>query len=456
MTKSFDLNIGKILENWKVEHALRELIANALDEKKLSNTKEIEIFKDANSNWHIRDFGRGIKVENFMQNENSEKLEAKNLIGRFGVGLKDCLATLQRNDASISIESKHLFISKIIKKPKHNFEDILTLSVEVEEPNDLNFEGTEIIISNVSDQDIQEAKNMFLIFKNALLLEETKFGQVLSKENKDESCIYLNGMKISQGENFLFHYNITAPDKTMTKNLNRERMSVGKASYSGIIKKILLNSQSESVFIKLSTDFKKGADMSDEANWIDVQAHIYKQLSKNEKYIFATTNELISNAHNIEDIRSEGKVIITISEGLRGAIGDRPGTLNDYFIKEEQSFKFDFVQVSKLTKEEKRVFGMTEEILKLFGSSYIRVNDVKISETMKRDLFNGGETLGVCWEDKIIIKRTQLSSLSKYAGTLMHELVHAKYDVSDSTRSFENKLTDLIGKLSNIVLKEKK
>jgi hypothetical protein len=35
--KNFDLNIDKILENWEVFHAVRELIANAIDEQILTN-----------------------------------------------------------------------------------------------------------------------------------------------------------------------------------------------------------------------------------------------------------------------------------------------------------------------------------------------------------------------------------------------------------------------------------
>ena len=42
-TKEFDLNIEEMLENWEVEHALREVIANALDEQIISKTGEIEI-----------------------------------------------------------------------------------------------------------------------------------------------------------------------------------------------------------------------------------------------------------------------------------------------------------------------------------------------------------------------------------------------------------------------------
>lgn len=86
-----DLNIEKVLESWSNADAIREIIANALDEKQLTKTKDIEIFKDAESKWHIVDFGRGFQSKHLTQNENPEKQNAKNLIGKFGVGLKDAL-----------------------------------------------------------------------------------------------------------------------------------------------------------------------------------------------------------------------------------------------------------------------------------------------------------------------------------------------------------------------------
>ena len=48
--KEFDLNIEKILENWENYHAIREIIANALDEQVLTNTRDIEI-KQAKDAW---------------------------------------------------------------------------------------------------------------------------------------------------------------------------------------------------------------------------------------------------------------------------------------------------------------------------------------------------------------------------------------------------------------------
>ena len=57
LDRIFDLNIEQVLEHWGLEHALREIIANALDEKKITDTQEIKIFKDLTGNWHIRDYG---------------------------------------------------------------------------------------------------------------------------------------------------------------------------------------------------------------------------------------------------------------------------------------------------------------------------------------------------------------------------------------------------------------
>jgi hypothetical protein len=61
MGRLFDLNIEQVLEHWGAEHALREIIANALDEQKLTGSGEIEIFEDENltelgsqSNSHFR------------------------------------------------------------------------------------------------------------------------------------------------------------------------------------------------------------------------------------------------------------------------------------------------------------------------------------------------------------------------------------------------------------------
>ena len=149
-TRHFDLNIEEILENWEVHHALREIISNALDEQKLSNSREVEIFQDKMSNWHIKDYGRGLNYRHLTQNENEEKLRNDTLIGRFGVGLKDALATLHRHKIGILIRSRFGLIT-VSNMSKSGFNDIVTLHADISAPDDTNMIGTEFILSHCSE-----------------------------------------------------------------------------------------------------------------------------------------------------------------------------------------------------------------------------------------------------------------------------------------------------------------
>jgi DNA gyrase/topoisomerase IV subunit B len=57
-----------------MEHAMREIIANALDEQLLTGSREIQIQMDGRGRLHIRDFGRGLRIKHFAPNEDNEKL----------------------------------------------------------------------------------------------------------------------------------------------------------------------------------------------------------------------------------------------------------------------------------------------------------------------------------------------------------------------------------------------
>ncbi len=103
--KSFDLNIEKILEDWETHHAIREIIANALDEQLLTKTKEIEIVKSGDS-WIIRDFGRGIEYSHLTQNENQEKLSNPSVIWKVRYWTEGCSSDFQqeRSDCNCKIK----------------------------------------------------------------------------------------------------------------------------------------------------------------------------------------------------------------------------------------------------------------------------------------------------------------------------------------------------------------
>ncbi len=112
----FDLNIQNILQGWDIKDAVREIIANALDEQFLSKTEPIQIFKDAEGRWHIRDFGRGLRIEHFTQNESSEKSGNNRMIGQFGIGLKDAIATFHRKGVEGNIALQQFFLWDVSKE----------------------------------------------------------------------------------------------------------------------------------------------------------------------------------------------------------------------------------------------------------------------------------------------------------------------------------------------------
>ena len=52
------------------------------------------------------------------------------------------------------------------------------------------------------------------------------------------------------------------------------------------------------------------------------------------------------------------------------------------------------------------------------------------------------------------MSRITLKSISDYAGTLIHELIHAKTGQDDVSREFENSLTKTIGLLCEHIFKK--
>ncbi|MGD9493789.1 MAG: hypothetical protein AB7V36_10600 [Bacteroidales bacterium] len=462
--KQFDLNIEKILENWETYHAIREIIANALDEQLLTDTKDVEIFKTDNI-WHIRDFRRGLNYKNLTQNENQEKLTNPNVIGKFGIGMKDALATFDRKGIKVLVKSRFGNIT-LSKTAKEGFADIVTLHASITDPTDTNFVGTEFIIDGATDEDISKAKNLFLKFTGEQIIETTKAGCVVNKIGNSGN-IYINGVRVAEEENFLFSYNITQLSAAMKKSLNRERSNVGRTAYTDSVKKILLACKSTNVAKTLANDLQNinNGTAHDELSWLDVQEHAVKILNQNEKVLFVSSSDIMLHPDMIEEAKSSGHQIITIPENLNEKIkggldftGNPIVGISQFATNYNESFSFEFLTVNDLTKDERKIFNMTDDILNLIGGKPGVVKAVKISETMRKDFFSEKETVGV-WESEtcsIIILRKKLNSILDYAGTLIHEAIHAKAGFGDVDRNFERELTIVIGQLCEIALKKKR
>ena len=453
--RKFDLNIEEVLEDWEIYHGVREIIANAIDEQVLSNTQDIEIQKEKNC-FVIRDYGRGIRYEHLTQNENEEKLSNPELvIGKFGVGLKDAMATFDRHKIIIMIKSKFGDIT-IDKSSKHGFEDIVTLHAIISSPSEPDMVGTKVILDGCTKEDIEKAKNLFLKFSGEEILEKTQYGEILQKSSLAK--IYINGIKVAEEDNFLFSYNITSLTSTMRKALNRERTHVGRTAYTDRIKSILLSSNTESVARLLVEDlegYQRGTE-HDEMKYIDVAVHACKILNTSSSVVFVTPQQLQYDTMAVDNARQDGLSIVvvpeTISQKIRNVEDISGNIIRDldlYNTEWNQSFEFKFVKLNELTQSEREIFDKTSKIFDLIGGKSKSINEIAISETMRRDE-SGMEVSGLWEYDKgrITIKRTQLKTLESYAGTLLHESAHATSGAGDVSREFELELTNIIGQIS--------
>ncbi|TXT60852.1 MAG: hypothetical protein BAJALOKI2v1_70004 [Promethearchaeota archaeon] len=458
----YDLNMEEILEDWEIYHAIREVISNALDEQYLTNTKDIKIFEDKKGRWHIRDFGRGLRDIHLTQKEDEEKCNNPNTIGKFGIGLKDALGTFYRRRVKVTIRSRHLDATTTIHK-KHQFENIEPLHAAVKEPSDPAMEGTEFILENVSEEDINKAKNLFLKFSNEDLIEKTNYGEVYNNRF-GVGNIYINGLKVADEEDFLFSYNITSLTKRLEKALNRERTNVGRNAYHDRVEMILKNCESEQIGKLLAEDLKRIEEGThhDELAWIAIKRHAVKILNSKGDYLFVSSKEIQEHPKMIDDAKSRDIEIVTIPENLKEDIpkmrdisGGCIRDMNLLFKEERESFEFQFVSPDELKKSERHIFDKSDIIFKLIGGRPKKIKEVLISETMRKDPQTFREAEGLWEGDKgrIIVKRDTLKDLSNFAGTLLHEAAHCISDCGDISRDFESELTNIIGRVVSNSLK---
>ena len=366
--KEFDLNIEKILENWEVYHAIREIIANALDEQILTNTKDISIYKSNDGWWHIIDFGRGLNYHHLTQNENEEKLTNDKLIGRFGVGLKDALATLYRHGIKVQIISKYGIIT-LKEASKSGFDDIITLHAQIAPPQNPNMVGTDFCLLGCNVDDIEKAKSLFLTFSGKNILEKNAYGEVI-ENSTNTADIYINGVKVAEESNFLFSYNITSLTAQLKKALNRERTNVGRSAYTGRIKDILKACSSEKVIDALVEDLQQfgSGNRHDELSWNDIAMHASIKMNQLHKdTTFVTTSDLQNKPSLIDEMQRSGYNPVVVPDNIISKMedyntgaksGETLTTANQYIKDEKERFVPVEIDINALTVYEKEVYNI--------------------------------------------------------------------------------------------------
>ena len=458
-TQAFDLNIERVLEHWPVSHAIRELLANALDEHQLTGTAEPEVRKLDDGTWEIRDHGRGLHYEHLTQKENPEKLGHPAVIGQFGIGLKDALAVFDRHDIGVALRSRHGEI-RTARRPKAGFPDVVTLHGLVAAPPDPELEGTRVVLEGVADSDVDAARSFFLRYSGDEVLESTRYGTVLAKtDDAAPGRIYVKGLLVAEEPDFLFSYDITDLNASLRRALNRERSNVGRSAYSERVKDILRSCTSAAVAEPLTSDLARFAsgEMHDELGWKDVAVHACRVLQTNDDVVFVTPRQIGHAA--VAYARDDGYRPVIVPDDIARALRNvtdldgRPMFDLRAFQQEwNESFTFTFIDPDELSRAERAVYALIEPLLAMadIDPSEHGVAEIRISETMR--LGEGDAQVVGVWDagiGQIVIRRDQLESAAAFCGTLLHELEHAISGAGDCTFAFEEALTGRLGVLAH-------
>ena len=431
---------------------MREIIANALDEHALTGTAEPEIVKRRDG-WHVTDFGRGLRYQHLTQNESPEKRRrADAVVGKFGVGLKDALATFSRRGVDVVIRSPHADMT-LRRAAKSSFADVRTLHAAISRPSEPRRRGTDFALRGLADRDMAAARDYFLRFAGDEELERTDLGSILRRRPDEPARIYVKGVRVAVEDGFLFSYNITSTTAQLQRALNRERTNVGRSAYQDRVKAILLRSASPDVAEQVVQDLTRipAGTNHDEVTWLDVQEQAVRIVAARAKTVFVSAQQMFTHAATIVEARGDGYKVIVVPDRLLGRLSklrdvngnpilDIGGVIQVW----NASFVYDFIDPEELGKRERATWDMLPHLLRLAGDHSRRVREVRISKTMRLDE-GAYETEGVWDSPRIVVKRSVLDSPRHFASVVLHEVAHASSGANHGSLAFMAAIDDLAG-----------
>jgi hypothetical protein len=448
--KFFDLNIKRILTTWQVPHACRELVANALDEHVLCGLKPKDVnIKLDNGRLTIRDRGRGITKFHFVQDESVEKVKNfKNsqIIGHFGIGMKDAVAVLARKEKVLEIKCKHGRYTFEYKN-KYGHDDITTLHVIIHDDVPSDFVGTEITVHPIREDELNKTKALFLRFSNRTVLFTCRHGEVLTNEG-ETSSIYVKGLRIDENQQYQFSYNIYEPNKSLREKMSRDKNSISMGVYSSIVKNILTSTTKRDPLYQMIEKMileKTVTDLKTDVGYKDITVHFTKNM---ETKVIVTQEQFRTHPGVFDEIKDKAQIVSQQQYRMIAESGDRKCKTIDDIMKIGTQYD-DVITYDDMSEEEKATFDMGNEAIRsnpdIFGS-------FSLPKIVRNLTLRGLKVSGVHSKGDISIDYHQLQQGGyTYFGTLAHEHAHKKSGAADCTKSFEQCLTQMLGKCIDLL-----
>jgi len=459
----FDLNIGTILQEWTVANAIRELIANAMDEELLGADVRKSDITLSDKTAIIRDFGRGLRVEGFILNEDSVKRDNVRAMGKFGFGLKDAIATLYRHGIRVRIQSTYCDLT-VATAEKTGVDDLASLHMVGSDTSDVQL-GTRIELEPVSAKDFAQARAFFISLKGSRCVWSTPFGSLYERIPGKSACIFFNGFQVATDDGCLFDYDIV-PTAGMREHLSRERNWLGRTVYRERIIRIVTAAAAEGasseVAALLADHMSQRGDGRQlerthcwELELKDIQLVAGECLARTRRnhtgqstVVFTTTEQIQKQPHLVDEARSAHRELKIVPQEVYNSLNDpkRSSVVTfDRFHREiAEKSEAKLTDMATLTAEERRVFDLRHDILGMLPWQPPGGIDILVADELYRP------TMDICGmhspsDKRIYILRTQLQRVSSFAGTLVHEFCHSVSGRPDVDKVFESYLTMAVG-----------
>jgi hypothetical protein len=174
-------------------------------------------------------------------------------------------------------------------------------------------------------------------------------------------------------------------------------------------------------------------------------------LAAKAKTVFVSSQQMFTHGATIMEARADGYRVVVVPDRLlarlpklRDLNGKPILDIGGFVQVWNASFVFDFVDPSRLKRSERASWDMLPELMRLAGDHARRVQEVKISNTMRLDE-GAYETEGVWDSPHIVVKRSVFDEPRHFARVVLHEIAHASSGANHGSLAFMAAIDDLAG-----------
>lgn len=438
MSEILELPVStKYAKSWNVGDALREIMANAIDEAARKNS-QIGLRYEAGELLITNEIGE-LKRENFVMGGTDK--EDKTTIGQFGEGLKVGAMVLLRNGRQIRGESGSMgFAFHLTHSKKWNSE---IMEIEL---SDIPFQkGTRVFVHEIKFQEAQDLKKKFLCFRKVEPILSTKEGSVYDGEGElftHGVLIHKDWARVKKNPQYSLTFNLANVE------LNRDRSIFSDWRVVREIGELIYQAGDESTITKLMHFWLHHEKMDDLTPYNHPTKETIPIWQKVIKTMFRTFNNdkfaVAASEMEMRILREWGYNAIFGPSGFRAAC-EQVFLFPD--AKEALGKAGEYVIAKDINSWEQRNLTKAEDFAKAVISKIPGIHAIEhrpafvfIKRLDEAPDSKEPVHLGVYKDGTIGIRRSQLIKEWDAKQTMLHEYVHSVFGHSDNTRDFENDL----------------